>query len=139
MVAYAAGAAALAQYVNEQKLRDVGRRSRCSSVPSGCGRTTASAIEQAFGPAFETYGCREVMLMASECERHDGMHTSMETMIVELVVREPDGTTRAARPGETGEVVRHRSAQPRVPDDSLRQRRPRGRARRQARARAAAA
>jgi len=33
------------------------------------------------------------------------MHTSMETMIVELIVREPDGSTRAARPGETGEVV----------------------------------
>lgn len=45
------------------------------------------------------------MLMGAECEAHAGMHTSMETMIVELIVREPDGTTRAARPGETGEVV----------------------------------
>jgi phenylacetate-CoA ligase len=62
-------------------------------------------IERAFGPAFETYGCREVMLMSSECEAHDGMHTSMETMILELVVRESDGSTRAARPGEIGEVV----------------------------------
>src|SRR5205085_8745738 len=38
-----------------------------------------------------------------------------ETMIVELVVREKDGTTRAARPGETGEVVitdLHNLAQP---------------------------
>jgi phenylacetate-CoA ligase len=33
------------------------------------------------------------------------MHTSMENMIVELVVREPDGAIRAARPGESGEVV----------------------------------
>jgi phenylacetate-CoA ligase len=33
------------------------------------------------------------------------MHTSMENLIVELVVREPDGTVRAARPGESGEVV----------------------------------
>jgi phenylacetate-CoA ligase len=45
------------------------------------------------------------MLMASECEHHSGMHTSMETMIVEVVVRNPDGTTRAAKPGETGEVL----------------------------------
>ena len=44
------------------------------------------------------------MLIASECEAHDGLHTSMETMIVELVVREAGGV-RAARPGETGEVV----------------------------------
>jgi phenylacetate-CoA ligase len=29
----------------------------------------------------------------------------METMIVEIIVREPDGSTRAARPGEVGEVV----------------------------------
>jgi len=62
-------------------------------------------IERAFGPAFETYGCREVMLVASECEVHAGMHTSMETMIVELIVREPDGRERPARPGEAGEVV----------------------------------
>jgi phenylacetate-CoA ligase len=64
-----------------------------------------AAIEQAFGPAFDTYGCREVMLIGSECELHDGLHTSMENMIVELIVREPDGTSRSARPGETGEVV----------------------------------
>jgi phenylacetate-CoA ligase len=62
-------------------------------------------IEEAFGPAFDTYGCREVMMIGSECDRHDGLHTAMENLIVELVVREPDGTTRHARPGETGEVV----------------------------------
>jgi phenylacetate-CoA ligase len=45
------------------------------------------------------------MLMSSECESHNGMHTSMETMIVELIVRTSDGSTRAARPGESGEVV----------------------------------
>jgi phenylacetate-CoA ligase len=45
------------------------------------------------------------MLIGSECEIHDGLHTSMETMVVELVVRDPHGTVRAARPGETGEVA----------------------------------
>jgi phenylacetate-CoA ligase len=62
-------------------------------------------IEEAFGPAFDTYGCREVMMIGSECAHHDGLHTAMENLIVELVVREPDGETRAARPGEVGEVV----------------------------------
>jgi phenylacetate-CoA ligase len=104
MVAYAAGAAALAQYINDQKLRD------WKDIPVLVGAERLwpkdrEQIERAFGPAFETYGCREVMLMSSECEAHDGMHTSMETMIVEIVVREPDGSTRSARPGETGEVV----------------------------------
>jgi phenylacetate-CoA ligase len=62
-------------------------------------------LHEAFGPAFETYGCREVMLIGAECEAHDGMHTSMENLVVEVIVREPDGTVRAARPGEVGEVA----------------------------------
>jgi phenylacetate-CoA ligase len=103
MVAYAAGAAALARYVNEHDLRDWGG----FPVIVGAERLWPQdrvEVERAFGPAFETYGCREVMLMASECDAH-AMHTSMETMIVELIVREPDGSLRHARPGETGEVV----------------------------------
>jgi phenylacetate-CoA ligase len=104
MIAYAAGAAALAKFVNDQKLR------AWDSFPVIVGAERLwpqdrTAIEDAFGPAFETYGCREVMLIASECEAHAGMHTSMETMIVEIVVSNPDGTTRSARPGETGEVL----------------------------------
>lgn len=104
MVAYASGAGALARFVNDNHLRDW----RDISVLTGAEGLMAAdreAIEQAFGPAFDTYGCREVMLIGSECEAHDGMHTSMENLIVELIVREPDGTVRAARPGETGEVV----------------------------------
>ncbi len=104
MVAYSAGAAALARYVNENKLRDWG------DIPVLVGAERLwphdrEAIGEAFGPAFETYGCREVMLIGSECEAHDGMHTSMETMIVELIVREHDGNVRAAKPGEAGEVA----------------------------------
>jgi phenylacetate-coenzyme A ligase PaaK-like adenylate-forming protein len=104
MVAYANGAGALARFVNDGGLRDWGP----IPVLTGAERLLPhdrAAIEQAFGPAFDTYGCREVMMIGSECEAHDGMHTSMENMIVELVVREPDGTVRAARPGESGEVV----------------------------------
>ena len=104
IIAYAAGAAALARFVNENRLRD------WKDVPVIVGAERLwphdrEAIHEAFGPAFETYGCREVMLMASECEAHTGMHTSMETMIVEVVVRGPDGTTRPAEPGESGEVL----------------------------------
>ena len=104
IVAYANGAGALARFVNDRGLRD------WDAIPvlTGAERLLPhdrAAIEQAFGPAFDTYGCREVMLIGSECEVHDGLHTSMETLIVELVVREPDGTTRPARVDETGEVV----------------------------------
>ncbi|MEO6777156.1 MAG: hypothetical protein ABI467_29780 [Kofleriaceae bacterium] len=103
MVAYAAGAAALAKFVNRRGLR----RWPDTPVIVGAERLwpdDRAEIERAFGPAFETYGAREVMLMGAECEAHDGLHTSMETMIVELIVRD-HGRVRAARPGEVGEVV----------------------------------
>ena len=104
VVAYANGAGALARFVHERGLRD------WDAIPvlTGAERLLPSdraAIEQAFGPAFDTYGCREVMMVGSECEVHDGLHTSMENLIVELIVREPDGALRHARAGESGEVV----------------------------------
>ena len=42
-------------------------------------------IEQAFGcPAYNTYGCREFMLIASECERREGLHVNSDHLLVEL-------------------------------------------------------
>ena len=41
-------------------------------------------IERAFGaPAFNTYGCREFMLIASECEHRDGLHVNADHLVVE--------------------------------------------------------
>ncbi|WP_438034885.1 phenylacetate--CoA ligase family protein [Sorangium sp. So ce204] len=58
-------------------------------------------IERAFNaPLFNRYGCREVMLLASECDRHEGLHINMEGVYLELV---HDG--RHATPGEPGEVI----------------------------------
>ncbi|MEO8706124.1 MAG: hypothetical protein ABI867_39205, partial [Kofleriaceae bacterium] len=104
MVSYASGAAALARFVNENRLRSW----KAFPVILGAERlwpADRAAIEEAFGPAFESYGCREVMLVGHECEAHDGMHVSMETMIVELIVTDPDGSKRVAQPGELGEVA----------------------------------
>jgi len=44
-------------------------------------------------------------MIAAECEAHDGMHTAMENLIVEVIVRGPGGAVRAAQPGEIGEVA----------------------------------
>jgi len=42
-------------------------------------------IEQAFGcPVYNTYGCREFMLIASECEQRDGLHVNADHLCVEL-------------------------------------------------------
>lgn len=55
-------------------------------------------IEQAFGcPAYNTYGCREFMLIASECDRREGLHVNADHLVVELL-RPPDTPTE--RPGE---------------------------------------
>lgn len=58
-------------------------------------------IERAFeAPVFDRYGCREVMLIAAECERHEGKHINAEGVFVEL-----HRNGRLARPGEPGEVI----------------------------------
>ena len=42
-------------------------------------------IERAFGcPAYNTYGCREVMLVASECGHRHGLHVNADHLVVEL-------------------------------------------------------
>lgn len=57
-------------------------------------------IEQAFGcPVFNTYGSREVMLMAAECERHEGLHVSADHLLLETL----DGAGRPVREG-SGDV-----------------------------------
>lgn len=48
-------------------------------------------IEAAFPGAqvFNTYGCREFMLIASECEHHDGLHVNADHLHVELLGTDP--------------------------------------------------
>lgn len=104
LVCYAQAGAALARFINESGQRDWPD----ISVIAAAERLFPSdreSLQQAFGPrVFETYGNREVMLIAAECEAHQGLHLSMENLIVELVVREGD-RERPARDGELGEVV----------------------------------
>jgi phenylacetate-CoA ligase len=59
-------------------------------------------IEEVFGaPIFETYGSREFMLVGAECDRHEGLHLSMENLLVEIL--NDDGTPTAH--GQEGNVV----------------------------------
>ncbi|MCB2189955.1 MAG: hypothetical protein KQI62_00225 [Deltaproteobacteria bacterium] len=106
LVAYPSGAEALARLA-----LDVGWRPRkpLVSVLTGAERLLPhqrEIIEQGLGcPAFETYGSREFMLMASECPAHQGLHVSAENVILEV---------NAPR-GEVGELLvtdLHNYAQP---------------------------
>ena len=104
IVCFAQAGAALARHVNETKSRD------WHDIPiiAAAERlfpTDRAVIAEAFGPGiFETYGSREVMLIAAECEAHQGLHVSMENLVVEVIVRDGSGE-RPARPGELGEVA----------------------------------
>ncbi len=59
-------------------------------------------IEQVFqAPVFETYGSREFMLIGAECDKHCGLHLSMENLFVEILNDDGSPTT----PGCEGNVV----------------------------------
>jgi phenylacetate-CoA ligase len=103
LVCYSQAGGELARFVNRKSARTWGR------IPVICGAERVmphdrAALEDAFGPVFDFYGCREVMMIGGECEFHDGMHLSMENLVVEIVVTE-NGRERPAREGESGEVV----------------------------------
>jgi phenylacetate-CoA ligase len=59
-------------------------------------------IEKVFqAPVFETYGAREFMLIGAECARHDGLHVTMENLVVEVL----DENGHPAPEGVEGNVV----------------------------------
>jgi len=59
-------------------------------------------IEKAFAcKVTDLYGCEEVGLIATECEKHDGMHIDMENNYIELL----DQQGNPAAPGVDGAVV----------------------------------
>jgi phenylacetate-CoA ligase len=58
-------------------------------------------LEAAFkAPVFNTYGCREVMMIAGECPRHAGLHVNADHLVVETV----DSNGRQLV-GESGDVT----------------------------------
>ena len=100
VVAYTQALAAFARWTTERGVRD------WPDARVICGAEALlphdrQAIALAFGPQiFETYGSRETMLVAAECEIHDGMHLSDENLLVEIA---RDG--RPVSDGEPGDVL----------------------------------
>ena len=104
LICYAQAGAELARYINRNGLRS------WQTIPVICGAERVlprdrADLEEAFGlSVFDTYGCREVMMIAAECEAHHGLHVAVENLVLEIVVTE-NGRQRLAREGESGEVV----------------------------------
>ncbi|SEL70699.1 phenylacetate-CoA ligase [Colwellia chukchiensis] len=58
-------------------------------------------IEQAFNcPVYNTFGCREFMLMAAECQNHKQLHINSDHLVVETVNEEGQAIT-----AESGDLV----------------------------------
>ena len=100
IVCYTQACAQFARWINDNQLRD------WPDIPVICAGEAVlpadrAVLVRAFGPdIFESYGSRETMLMAAECEKHTGMHLSEENLLLELV---KDG--QPLGPGESGDVV----------------------------------
>ncbi|MEY8214559.1 MAG: phenylacetate--CoA ligase family protein, partial [Colwellia sp.] len=58
-------------------------------------------IERAFNSkVYNTYGCREFMLIAAECEKQQGLHINIDHLVVETL----DEHNKAVK-GEAGDIV----------------------------------
>jgi phenylacetate-CoA ligase len=100
VVAYTQALAAFSRWAVERGLRNwPDTHVVCAAEPAT--PLDRQAIEQAFGPhVFETYGSRETMLIAAECEAHDGLHLSEENLLVEIA-----RNGKRVADGEPGDVL----------------------------------
>jgi phenylacetate-CoA ligase len=96
--AYAQAADMFARHCQESGITDI----RFEAIITSAEMLLPDArvrIEQTFGGrVFNRYGCREVSVIASECDQHTGMHVNADALLVEV---EPmDGL-----PGNQGRVL----------------------------------
>ena len=91
IVSYVTPIVRLAQWINESGRPIAGVRSVVGAAEA-LHDFQRPLIEAAFPGAevFNTYGCREFMLVASECEHHDGLHVNADQLHVELLGAEPE-------------------------------------------------
>jgi phenylacetate-CoA ligase len=101
IVAYTKPIYELARHINERGIRPFQPR----SIVVGAEKLhdfEREMIQRVFAaPVFETYGSREFMLIGAECDRHNGMHLSMEYLLVEVL----DATGQPTPAGQEGDLV----------------------------------
>jgi phenylacetate-CoA ligase len=84
IVSYVAPIMKLAEWLIANGRR-VHRPQRILGAAEALHESQRRIIEQAFGcPAYNTYGCREFMLIAAECEHRNGLHINADHLKVEL-------------------------------------------------------
>jgi phenylacetate-CoA ligase len=100
IVGYVAPVALVAKKLNREGRQLVGPRGILTGAEP-LFEPERKEIERAFGcPVFNTYGCREFMLLASECPEHAGLHVNADQVVLETV----DDAGRAVQ-GTSGDIV----------------------------------
>jgi phenylacetate-CoA ligase len=83
LIAYARSAVLLANYMRENKISDV-KFDAIITTAEVLFPEERQLLEQVLGgQVFNRYGCREVSVIASECEHHS-MHVNAEALLVEI-------------------------------------------------------
>ncbi len=101
--AYASAVYLLAQYISECNI-DISslKMKGIISAAETLSAVKRNLIESVFGCAvFNRYGSRDMNLMASECEAHDGMHIAAENVFMEFIGT--DG--QPVSDGQMGEII----------------------------------
>ena len=101
ILAYANAMHLFAQYCKESGVSDIRPKSIITTAEV-LHEHQRTEIEEVFGcRVFNRYGCREVSVIASECEEHDGMHINADALYFEIIKDD----SRPANPGETGDII----------------------------------
>ena len=91
----------LAQYVRDLNITNIKPRGILSTSKMLMPQERKIIEEVFYTKVNDRYGCEEVSLIASECEKHEGMHLNIEHLYVEFL-KEEGGY---AVPGEPGQIV----------------------------------
>ena len=84
MVAYAQSAVLFAEFCNANNIHDITFDSMIVSAEMLLPGKREILEETFRGKVFDRYGCREVSVIASECEYHSGLHVNADALIVEV-------------------------------------------------------
>lgn len=84
LVAYANSAVLFAEYLSQKNIQDIRFESIITTAEVLLPEQREFLERTIGGRVFDRYGCREVSIIASECEQHNGMHVNAEALLVEI-------------------------------------------------------
>jgi len=100
-VAYANSIYLFARYLKETNRRDFHRPQAIITSAEVLTGEQRKVIESVFEcRVFDRYGSRETSVIATECEKHNGLHIAAESLFLEFTK-----SSKAVKPGELGKII----------------------------------